>query len=352
MKLNTKFERRCKMRSTIIATVMSIVIMVLLVTSESVYGQEGQEEEKIDGAIRMTSVVKAANHNTTPSDALSSETQPMQGMENLENEIYKVKFEEPVHTETTENYVPTRSTSVGIKMPEKNEEFKGGEFIALNDVNVYDFPSDGENVICMSAVKKGEVIKVNGLYGEYFQTEDYTYVKTSEFERYYKPLNKISTGETVETRSGASAKEINAILKDTGLEGLGNVVIEVENKYNINALFIVSVMRLESANGDSRLAKNKNNLFGIAAYDESPYSSAFHYSSKEECVRDFGRIIHKYYLGCDRETVNEINQKYSSSSSWAKQVVTLANECYEEISSNRSLSIQNDSKVVNGNIIE
>lgn len=348
MKLNSKFERRCKLRSAVIATIMSIILLILAVTSKSVYGQEGQEEEQVYGEARKSSIVSSAT-STTPSDISISQTQPMQGMENLENRIDKVKFEEPIDTASSiEQYVPHRSTSQGFQMPEKNKEFENGKFIALNDVDVYDFPNDSENTICMDTIKKGEIIEVNCLYGEYFQTSEYTFVKATEFERFYEPLTSLSTQSSITTKSGASAKEINDILKETDLKGLGNVIIEVQEEYNINALFIVGVMKLESANGDSRLAQNKNNLFGIAAYDDSPYSSAFHYISKEECVRDFGRIIHEYYIDCDRETVHEINQKYSSSSSWARKVVELANDCYVQISKDRASSIENDSKLING----
>ncbi|MCH1627782.1 S-layer homology domain-containing protein [Ferdinandcohnia quinoae] len=52
--------------------------------------------------------------------------------------------------------------------------------------------------------------------------------------------------------------------------GLGTYAKEAEQKYKINALFIISIAMHESDFGMSTYAQTKNNLFGIKAYDSNP----------------------------------------------------------------------------------
>ena len=63
--------------------------------------------------------------------------------------------------------------------------------------------------------------------------------------------------------TGYTAEELEALLEDSGLEGLGAYYAEKEQTHGINALFLISVAQLESGFGNSSLARNCNNLGGI-----------------------------------------------------------------------------------------
>ena len=54
----------------------------------------------------------------------------------------------------------------------------------------------------------------------------------------------------------------------------GAIFKEAEERYQINALYLIAHSALESSWGRSQIAKDKNNFFGIAAYDTTPYDSA------------------------------------------------------------------------------
>ena len=58
------------------------------------------------------------------------------------------------------------------------------------------------------------------------------------------------------------------------LENKGATFKEAEEHYHINALYLLAHSALESDWGRSKIAKDKNNFFGITAYDTTPYLSA------------------------------------------------------------------------------
>ena len=128
----------------------------------------------------------------------------------------------------------------------------------------------------------------------------------------------------VSEQSNLTPEQLNQILEGTGLEGLGHAFIKMEEKYNVNALFGVAVAKLESAHGTSRLARNKNNLFGLNAIDGDAYNKAFSYRTKEECILAFGEIIQTKYLDQGRTTLHQINKKYAPyNDAWATKVSSI-----------------------------
>ncbi|MCH4826833.1 S-layer homology domain-containing protein [Planococcus halocryophilus] len=72
------------------------------------------------------------------------------------------------------------------------------------------------------------------------------------------------------------------------LIGKGKYFIEIQNKYNVNALFILAAAMHESAYGMSTNAQTKNNLFGIRVYDGSPHEGTT-YSNPEASIDAFAR---------------------------------------------------------------
>ena len=60
-------------------------------------------------------------------------------------------------------------------------------------------------------------------------------------------------------------------IKGSRLAGKGAIFKEAEERYQINALYLIAHSAIESSWGRSQIAKDKNNFFGIAAYDTTPY---------------------------------------------------------------------------------
>lgn len=121
-------------------------------------------------------------------------------------------------------------------------------------------------------------------------------------------------------KSNATLTDLQVILSGTELQGIEQALLDVENTQNVNAFFTLAVAKLESGNGRSRIARDKNNLFGMNATDNNPYSNAYSYPSKGDSIRDFGRRVKAHYIDQGRTTLDSINAKYSSSSTWSSQV--------------------------------
>ena len=98
--------------------------------------------------------------------------------------------------------------------------------------------------------------------------------------------------------------------------------IKVEEEHDINAVFLASLAIHESGWGNSKIAQDKNNLFGWGAKNSSPYTSAWSFSSKEECVEVVGAKIAQNYLAIGLDTLTEINAKYcpNDQGEWSMKV--------------------------------
>jgi beta-N-acetylglucosaminidase len=140
-------------------------------------------------------------------------------------------------------------------------------------------------------------------------------------EGYDKQIISADKNVTLEPtiRTNLTVDELRNITYGTGLEGIEHAVVEAEERYGVNALFILAVAVNESGWGNSYLADTKNNLFGIAAYD-SNIDAAFGFSSKSECINYFGQLISEDYFDNGLTDVYSINSVYASSPNWAHTV--------------------------------
>ena len=120
-------------------------------------------------------------------------------------------------------------------------------------------------------------------------------------------------------RTYVTVADLRKITTGTELEGIEDALVEAENKYGVNAIFILSVAIHESGWGSSYLARTRNNLFGICAFD-SNVDAASSFSSKDACVDYFARLMTKEYFPEGRTTLSSINAIYASSGSWASNV--------------------------------
>jgi beta-N-acetylglucosaminidase len=112
--------------------------------------------------------------------------------------------------------------------------------------------------------------------------------------------------------SGFSPARFERAFKGTPLAGIGEALVQAEAETGINALVLAAIAAHESGWGRSRIAKEKNNLAGLGAYDHSP-GSAIRFESREECVMFLAELLR------DRpgESLEEIGWWYASDPRWA-----------------------------------
>lgn len=139
---------------------------------------------------------------------------------------------------------------------------------------------------------------------------------------------------TVKSDSGLMEEHISEILEGTELadHGLEEAILDIEEEYGINAYFTIAVMKLESGNGESRIAKRKNNLFGLNAIAGDAFNKALSFETKADSVRMFGQLIAEKYVDKGYTTVERIARKYCpANSKWPSHVKNIMARDYRSL---------------------
>ena len=123
----------------------------------------------------------------------------------------------------------------------------------------------------------------------------------------------------VRVLSGASPETLNCLLEGTWLEGYGQKFYDNEQKYGINALFSIGNAILETGwGGDSWLAKNKNNIYGL--------NMSRRFDSYNECIDYWFNLISDHYVGDGYISMGSIQGKYCPPNpNWDEKIVSIAN---------------------------
>lgn len=117
-------------------------------------------------------------------------------------------------------------------------------------------------------------------------------------------------------KSNVTEEFLKSKLEGTPLYNHAMSYIKAEKEFGINALFLCAISIQESGWGESRLAKEKNNLFGYAAYNDNPYSSAKQFSSVDESILIVGEKLANNYLNengkyYNGKSIDAVNTRYS-----------------------------------------
>jgi beta-N-acetylglucosaminidase len=152
--------------------------------------------------------------------------------------------------------------------------------------------------------------------------------------------------------SGLTLEQFKKILsdsKDTNkiFENNAEYFYYIEKQYNINGVFIAAVGIHESAWGTSKIAKDKNNLFGYGAYDSNPYNGAYSFSDYSESIDLISRVFVKYYINpqgtsiyggetavgtyYNGATLSGINTRYATDKNWANSVYNYMKYLYNKL---------------------
>ncbi len=91
-------------------------------------------------------------------------------------------------------------------------------------------------------------------------------------------------------------------------------------------------MKLESGHGKSKIAKNKNNLFGLNAIDGDAYNKAFSFKTKGESIQKFGQIISDYYIEEGYTSVEKVASKYCQANpKWSALIMRMMKNDYKKL---------------------
>lgn len=135
------------------------------------------------------------------------------------------------------------------------------------------------------------------------------------------------------SQTNYTAEELNTLINskvksDSKMRDIGTALVEMQNTYGVNALAIAGVAANESAWGTSKIAMEKNNLFGLNAVDSAPEMASY-YESVAKCIKDFSetymskrylRAGYTYYKGAFLGAKSGgINVSYASDPYWGEK---------------------------------
>ena len=149
----------------------------------------------------------------------------------------------------------------------------------------------------------------------------------------------------LKTKTNYTASDINKLYTLMGasnsmLAGKGAAFKAAEQKYGVNALYLVAHSALESAWGKSNIAKAKNNFFGIAAYDSSPYTSATKFDNVDAGILGAARWINEKYLSNSSypargahlgNKVSGMNVNYATAPHWGESIASIMFDANEKL---------------------
>lgn len=139
----------------------------------------------------------------------------------------------------------------------------------------------------------------------------------------------------------------NSSDKNKIFEQNAEVFYKAEQTYKINGIFLAAVGIHESAWGTSKLASDKNNLFGYTAYDRDPYNSATTFETYESSINTVAEALSTKYLHVAGTKINEgitatgtyfngttaksVNVRYASDENWSDKVFSYMQYLYNKL---------------------
>ena len=149
----------------------------------------------------------------------------------------------------------------------------------------------------------------------------------------------------LKSRTNYTAADINRLYSimgasDSKLAGKGATFKAAEQRYGVNALYLVAHSALESAWGRSKIAKDKNNFFGISAYDDTPYTSATKFDNVDSGIMGAARWINERYLHNSGYPANGaylgnkaggMNVNYATAPYWGESIASIMFNANEKL---------------------
>ena len=141
----------------------------------------------------------------------------------------------------------------------------------------------------------------------------------------------------LKSKTNYTAADLNRLYSlmganDSRLAGKGATFKAAEERYGVNALYLVAHSALESAWGRSKIARDKNNFFGISAYDNNPYNAATKFDNVDSGILGAARWINEKYLSKSTypargaylgNKVGGMNVNYATAPYWGESIASI-----------------------------
>ena len=165
--------------------------------------------------------------------------------------------------------------------------------------------------------------------------------------------NNLNVDMDLSVPSGLTLSDFKTVLsnnlsdKNKIFEQSAEYFYKAEQKYKVNGIFLASIGIHESAWGTSKIANDKNNLFGFTAYDSDPYNSATSFETYENAINKVAEVLSTKYLHVagtkisdeltatgtyfNGTTAKSVNVRYASDEGWADKVFNYMQYLYNKL---------------------
>ena len=165
--------------------------------------------------------------------------------------------------------------------------------------------------------------------------------------------NNLNVDMDLSVPSGLTLSDFKTVLsnnlsdKNKIFEQSAEYFYKAEQKYKVNGIFLASIGIHESAWGTSKIANDKNNLFGFTAYDSDPYNSATSFDNYENAINKVAEVLSTKYLHVagtkisdeltatgtyfNGTTAKSLNVRYASDTGWADKVFNYMQYLYNKL---------------------
>ncbi|ANI24718.1 tape measure protein [Bacillus phage Smudge] len=113
------------------------------------------------------------------------------------------------------------------------------------------------------------------------------------------------------------------------MRGMGATFLKAGQEYGLDPRYLVAHAAEESGWGTSKIARDKGNFFGIGAFDDSPYSSAYEFkdgtgSAAEKGIMGGAKWISEKYYGKGNTTLDKMKAAgYATNATWAPNIASI-----------------------------
>lgn len=258
--------------------------------------------------------------------------------ENIINtEIYEDSVQEIIEIGTSETL---RDLNIHI----------GDYVIVTDEVELKEKPDDGITIIKIPKYYDVKLLEIIDNWSKVEFENNIGYIKNTKYtteavtfgindkSRIAKIKGNVNLEMDLTQKSGLTLNDYKKILKNNNsdknkiFENNYEAFYNIEQKYNINGVFLASIAIHESGWGTSRIAVEKKNLFGFGSYDSSPYESSYTFDTYEEGLEVVAKSLIKNYLNPSGTVIFEgelatgvyyngptlpgVNVRYASDQNW------------------------------------
>ena len=324
--------------------------------------KSNQKEEYYVEETELEYITKYRSNSDLPKGVIQVVQEGREGKQEItKKRVYEndeIIAEEQVSAKVTKAAV-NKIVEVGAGNNTSNYTVKVGDIIYVTSDRVGVMVEPSEDSQKIATLTKGAELKVleiqnnwyrvsgSGTTG-YVKSENTTYINpNSKYEQENvstgnsQNVTKLSFDMALNKPSGLTLEQFKKVLNDS--KDVNNIFYNnaeyfyyIEKQYNINGIFVAAVGIHESAWGTSKIAKEKNNLFGYGANDSNPYNGAYNFSDYSECIDLVARVFVKYYLNpkgtsiyggetavgtyYNGTTLTAVNTRYATDKNWANGV--------------------------------